>query len=160
MAERAVAIDLGDVTALAARFAGAPAVLEAESLVAMQRSTIAIQGDAREAAPVDTGLLRNSIAAEAMPWFGTVGTNVAYAEAVHEGRRPGAPMPPQGALLPWMERHGLAAKLEFAIRRGIARRGIPARRFLADALRANLGTVEREFQAAAARFVARVLGGR
>ena len=42
------------------------------------------------------------------------------------GRLPGRKMPPRGALLGWMARHGIEPRAEFLIRRKIARDGIPA----------------------------------
>lgn len=79
--------------------------------------------------PVDTGRLRNSIAAKvasgALPAWGHVGTNVAYGRFVHEGT--GAHWAPVGALTRWAKRHGVNP---YALQRSIARRGTRARPFM------------------------------
>lgn len=79
---------------------------------------------------VDTGGLRDSIAFVIAGRRGlqtlTVGPDEAHAAqaaAIEYGRAAGSRMPPSGALLPWMERHGIAPELEFVVRRAIAERG-------------------------------------
>lgn len=61
-----------------------------------------------------------------------------YYVYVESGRRPGAKMPPEKEILAWMRREGIAkgreAKAVYAIRRAIARDGIPARPFLLNAI--------------------------
>lgn len=78
----------------------------------------------------DTGTFIKSIKYRTMARAGRI-TGTIFSDApetlqqvMEYGRRPGAPMPPQGALLGWMARHGIDAKAEFPIRRAISRRGI------------------------------------
>lgn len=76
---------------------------------------------------------------------------------VDQGRRPGAPMPPKGALLGWMSRHGVPERAEYPIRRAIGRRGIPATPFIEVSLersRAVPAEIEEVVQ-----FVVRQFGG-
>lgn len=105
----------------------------------LDRSAIFLQGEARKniysVGAVDTGRLGNSIGIENDGDMSRlVGTNLTYAPTVEEGRKAGAKMPPAGALLAWMGRHGISADSEFAIRRGIARNGIAARPFFVPAV--------------------------
>lgn len=103
---------------------------------------------------VDLGRLRGSIthvvARDGDDLAVFVGTNVLYALPVHNGRRPGAKMPPVDAILDWArhkkmvdasmtesEQRGVA----FVIARSIARRGIKARPFLVEALPAARGVI-------------------
>jgi len=52
-----------------------------------------------------------------------------YAFVIEEGRRPGAPPPPRGALLPWLQRVGLPPAAEYPIRMKIAREGLHGQPF-------------------------------
>lgn len=126
-------------------------VVAEELRIAMVRSAAAVERDAKANVVVDTGTLRRSIATEVLPLEARIGSNQQHARPVEEGRRPGAPMPPSGSLLGWMNRHGIPAEAEFVIRRAIARRGIPSRPYLVPALESNRRNIEREFAAAADR---------
>ncbi len=106
----------------------------------LNRGAIYMQREARMAAPVDTGRLRNSIGTEA-PNTRTrsIGPNVEYAEYVEFGTRPH--MPPVGALAGWAKRHGLN---EEAVARGIAARGTKAQPYMqpaADATEVYIVTI-------------------
>ena len=98
---------------------------------------------------VDTGGLRDSIRAIVADRRGRqfleVGPDEAHATqgaVIEMGRRAGAPMPPAGALLPWMERHGIAAELEFVVRRNISERGTQPFPFAAPALDENAAPLD------------------
>ena len=54
--------------------------------------------------------------------------------SVEEGRRPGGRPPPPQTLVGWIRRHGLDVS-PFVLARAIGRRGIPAKPFMAPALR-------------------------
>lgn len=58
----------------------------------------------------------------AAPHIGDPGVEV-YEMEVELGRRPGAKMPPKGALLPWMAIRGIPEEAEFPIRRKIGEEG-------------------------------------
>lgn len=152
-------ITVANLDPLLGRLNGSAGLLEAELLTAMQRSTLQVQHDAMEASPVDTGTLRRAWTVTATALEGVVSNNVPYAPTMEYGRRAGAAMPPEGALLGWMGRHGIPAEAEFVIRRGIARRGIAAKRMAAQALEKNRAGIEQEFAQAAQRFAAKVAGG-
>ncbi len=112
-----------------------------------QRSTITVQNQARQKAPVDTGRLRSSIATQVdhstPPMWGKIGTNVKYAPFVEFGTRPH--WPPPGALQPWARRHGFPPGPEgdFLVRRAIARHGTRAQPYLIPALEESMGDIRR-----------------
>lgn len=122
-------------------------VVDAKSLIgdplrrALQRSAISVHNDAKKYTPVDTGRLRASITWKVddavIPRNALVGTNVAYAERVHDGTPPGTRVPPS-ALMVWAKRHNTNA---YAVSAAIRRRGIPANPFLGHALRDNVGII-------------------
>ena len=89
---------------------------------------------------------------------GQYGSNVPYAPAREFGRRPGAPMPPKGALLAWLRRHGIPAEMEFIIRRRIGRRGIPGEHVFRDTLAELKPLAEREFAGIKATLIAALNG--
>lgn len=76
-----------------------------------------------------------------------------------KGRRPGRPMPPVGALLPWMARHGIPAEAEFVVRRKIGRDGIPGIWFMRDGRAKVRPLFRREVAAATRRAIRRIAGG-
>lgn len=66
---------------------------------------------------------------------GAVGASADHALVVHEGRRPGKPMPPRAPIVRWLQKKaGLsleeAERAQFPVRRKIARSGIPGTPFL------------------------------
>lgn len=100
-----------------------------------------VQADMERRAPVDTGNYKasfvNRVKRSGMVVTGTVDnqSNPPVLQKVIEfGRRPGAKMPPQGVLLPWMARHGIPASAEFLVRRKIGRDGLPAQLIFQKAL--------------------------
>lgn len=144
---------------LVGRLNGSTALLEAELLAAMQRSTLAVQKTAMEVSPVDTGTLRRAWTVKATALEGVVANNVPYAPTMEYGRRAGAAMPPAGALLGWMGRKGIPAEAEFVVRRAISSRGIAAKRMAQQALERNRPGILEEFRQAALRFAQKVAGG-
>src|SRR5688500_13686015 len=123
-------INADDIQTWAAKVAGAPAILQQEQLTAMQRATLTVQRGAQSVVRVDKGELRQSVTTVATATEGKVGTSLPYGVVMDKGRRAGAPMPPQGALLGWMARHGIPPEMEFVVRRAIARNGIPGDKWL------------------------------
>ncbi|HJR01841.1 MAG TPA: hypothetical protein VKA83_09430 [Methylomirabilota bacterium] len=82
---------------------------------------------------------------------------------VELGRRPGAAMPPPGALVSWLvQKRSLsrdqAIRASFPLARAIGRRGIPGRFMFRQAFQRLRPYVTRQFEACAARISAR-LGG-
>lgn len=118
---------------------------------------------------VNMGTLRGSITAvldtRPVPLFTTVGTNKPHAIYVHEGRRAGGKMPPIDAIAEWvsqkklLNRGGKGKRLApdsvrvrtaaFLIARSIARKGIPPKPFLKDALLASQSEIKAEIAHAA-----------
>ena len=156
-------IDTGELDAFAQRYAGATAVIERECLRAMTETAIFIESRAKEGTPIDLGRLRQSIQYEVNPFEGVVragSDGLTYAATMEEGRRPGAPMPPAGSMLPWMQRHGIDSRLEYVIRRSIARNGIVGKHFMRQAAEAaQAGPAQKYFSLAIGR-ATRALGGR
>ncbi len=151
MATIRVDTDMREVDALIRRYGEAAPAVAREMTVAMTRATAQVQHDAQVLVPVDTGHLRRSITTDVTPFVGRVGSNVPYAPVVEYGRRPGAPMPPSGALDGWARRKGISASAIFAIRLRIARRGIKARPYLVPALERNRVAINQEFDRAIER---------
>lgn len=150
-------IDITGVELLARSLAGAKPLLDRELVTAMTRSVAAMQLDIQTAAPVWQGNARRSVTTTASAQRGTVGTNLVHAIVQLEtGRRAGAPMPPEGALLAWMASKGIPAEYEFVVRRAISRNGIPARKLFTKAFADNQDDIRAEFQASLKRFVARL----
>lgn len=155
-------VDVSQLVTLSKRYAAAGPIIQDELVSAGERSMLAVEGRAKKYVKRDTATLQRSLTSEAKPYAGgvraTAGTNVPYAETVEKGRRPGAPMPPQGVLISsgWLRRHGLPDKAEFAIRRAIARRGIPAAPFLTRAFDELKPEIAKEIQAVPGRVFVRL----
>lgn len=122
-----------------------PTLLDKPLRRLLTRAAMYAQGSARERAPVDTGLLRSSIAYEIeageAPLWAKVGTSVFYAASMEYGTGTqndgegggGEHWPPSGALSEWAHRHGIPNG--FLAARAIGRRGgLRPRRFLRGGL--------------------------
>lgn len=105
-----------------------------------------------ESMAVDEGRLRGSIThvvdRDGSELAVFVGTNVSYALPVHNGRRPGARMPPVDVILEWARRKGMIDDsmtpsqqrgVAYVLARSIARKGIRPKPFLVDAIPAARG---------------------
>lgn len=140
----------------------APATLGKELVIAGKRISLRGQALAKIYVPRDTGHLANTIYGDAVPSgigvVATFGASAEYAIYVEKGRRPGAPMPPQGVLLSWMASHGIPESSEFVVRRAIGKRGIKARPFVTKAFAEMKGDgfITREFQAAITRTIGKI----
>jgi phage gpG-like protein len=150
-------VDLREVLAVATSLSNSGPVIDREIKTALTKSGLVVEGRAKELAPVDTGKLRQSITTQVRTDSALVGSNLQYAPTMEFGRRPGATMPPAGALIGWMTRHGMDTRMEFALRRAIARRGIPEKRFLRGALEQNRARIEGYFQEAAQNIIKQVV---
>lgn len=154
-----IEVDVSSLERMAARYRGVAPIVVAEMRAAMQRSVLLVERSAKQVVPVDTGTLRRSITHEVQATggmvVGRVGSNQPHAKIVEEGRTPGG-MPPAGALLGWMGRHGIPAEMEFVIRRAVNRRKVP-RPYLRPAVTVNAAAINREFAQVPAR-VLRTLG--
>lgn len=132
------------------RKARASSIMAEPIRTALKKSAYVVDGQAKRNAPVDTGRLRasitNAVDASAVPRFATVGTNVMYARAVHDGRKPGSQPPTAGELALWARRHGNINP--YVLARSIKRRGIKPRPFLRSAFEANLDRIRGFFQTA------------
>ena len=96
----------------------APKIVTDELALAGRESGLAVEQKAKSYAPRWRGQLQRTITSRTSP-FGTtvtplfvstkVGTNSKYGAEKEFGRDPASPMPPPGALLPWMAAKGIAA---------------------------------------------------
>ena len=116
-------------------------------LQAYRDSTLMVLRTARVLAPVDTGKLRASITPEVVMQgntvMGVVGSNVEYAPYMELGTRPH--WPPPDALKVWAARHNISL---FLVCRAIARRGLPARKFLQKAFEKHRDAIVRRINGA------------
>lgn len=110
---------------------------------------------AREGMPKDTSEGARSIVSRVSGLEATVSSPLVHVAVMDQGRRAGAPMPPAGALLAWMRRHGFPEEAEYVLRRSIARRGIAGRFFFEKAR----GKVNDSIPAAVQKFIRAVESG-
>jgi hypothetical protein len=129
-----------DMERFAAALEGVMPLLHAQAhglVVDLQRAGVQqARQNLREAHAIDTRATIDGIQATdpqetERGWSGEVRATAPQSIFVERGRRIGAKMPPGGVLLGWMARHGIPARAQFVVRRAIARRGIPARPFMA-----------------------------
>ena len=109
---------LEHVTALGTQ---GPKIVTDELALAGRESGLAVEQKAKQYAPRWRGQLQRTITSRTSP-FGTtvtplfvttkVGTNSPYGAEKEFGRDPASPMPPPGALLPWMAAKGIPATNE------------------------------------------------
>lgn len=107
----------------------------------IQYATLLAEQVAKDGAPRDTGTLARSIVSELQPTSARIYSPLVYAAVMEAGRRPGARMPPPGALAGWARRHGFSQGSLFVLARNIGRRGIQGRFFFraaAEAIQAQL----------------------
>lgn len=83
---------------------------------------------------------------------GVVGTSSPYGEVIERGRRPGRGWPPRGALLRWVEmKFGVsgraAQRIEYLVRRKIARKGFEGAHMFDRAFEKNLTRLQGMAQA-------------
>lgn len=142
----------------------APQTLSREMFTAARR--ISKRGEALSQKYVkrDTGHTAGTIYSEAKQIGDSVqavwGASASNARTMDEGRKAGSKMPPQGALLPWMTAHDIPESAEFAVRRKIARDGIPAHPFVSRAHKEMkaAGVYVKEFGDAIKRTLAKIRG--
>lgn len=82
---------------------------------------------------------------------GVVGTSSPYGEVIERGRRPGRGFPPRGALLRWVElKFGVsgreAQRIEYLVRRKIARKGFEGAHMFDKAFAQNLPRLQQMAQ--------------
>lgn len=148
-----------DLDAYARAMKAAPVAHKRNLIAAVNRITTEGEARAKKYVPTDTHHLQRSITmVPAHDAGGAIrgawGTNLPYAQVVEEGRSAGSAMPPSGALLGWMGRHGIPDTMEFVVRRAIGRKGIPAKRYMARSRSEIKPLARRELQAAIAKTLA------
>jgi len=117
---------------------------------AMRESAILLQSLAKLNAPVFRGLLRLSIAQnvsdEGNKITAEVGSGLAYAPVVEEGRQVGWFPPPSGDLKTWARRKLGDERLAFVVARAIKRRGFRAQPYFKPALATASPRIQLIFQ--------------
>lgn len=147
-------------------FRQAPEVVREELTAFAHGATQLLRAEVVDRTPAAMGTLRASIHAsvesQAGNVLGVVGTAQPYAVPVELGTKPH--FPPVQALEDWVRvKLGLTGKegrgVAFAIARKISKRGTKGHFMFRDAYRDNQAEVQRQFDATAARIVARIAGG-
>lgn len=111
-----------------------PAAVAQKRDAALDESMEYLKREIQAGMPVDQGLGRGSIfTAHRGEGVGVVGSPLIHVLVMEEGRRPGATPPPVGPIQGWLSRHGMDAKLAFAVARAIGRRGMKARHMFRNA---------------------------
>lgn len=112
---------------------------ELESLVTW------LEGEVKQRAPYDTGVLRNSIFSEVRvngaAITGLVSTPMVYGPPMEFGRAAGRRMPPSDALKNWTRRHLGDEKLAFVVARSIGKKGIQKQEMFQNAWKDNLSRI-------------------
>jgi hypothetical protein len=142
-----------------------PQFVSQELNVAMEASLQFAEGQIAARTPVGvSGNLRKGLNHQILSPFpnlvGSVGSPQPYAPVMEEGRRPGAKMPPVDAIKIWVVRKlGVppeeADGVAFVIARSIARKGIEGRHMFKEGLEVSEPHINRLFDEAIARSVAR-----
>lgn len=144
-------------------FARAPEIVEEEMQRYLAEATMHLRTEVVDRTPAAMGTLRASIhtdfSVSGSQILGVVGTAQPYAVPVELGTRPH--FPPVQALEDWVrQKLGLSGKeahsVAFLIARKISKKGTKGHFMFRDAFQANAGEVQRQFDAAAARIVARI----
>jgi len=117
----------------------------------LRQAGFLVEAAAKKRATVDTGRMRASITSNVDPraLTTTIAPTVDYAAHVEFGTAPH--FPPPSALQPWARRHGFPSGMAGAmlVARAIARRGTKARPFMAPALEASTGPINKLLNAMA-----------
>lgn len=154
--------DFTEVRKMASTYTGGAKIVLDETRKGIQKSVIQIEADAKRLVPTDTHNLQRTITHEVTTQgtnvIGRAGTNSNYGKIVEDGRTPGR-MPPPGALLGWMRRHGIDARYEFVVARSINRRKRP-RPYLKPALAKNRAAITREMDQVLRRVAQRLAAAR
>lgn len=157
------------------RLARLPTVTARALRQELTASLLLLEADAKQHVAQDTRALARSIThtidGTGVDLTGRVGPGLGYGVVVERGRRTDAKMPPVAALIPWVQRHGLAGpgrgkasrtqarRVAFLIARKIARKGIPAHPYLATALERQLPIIRARFARLGVEIVASLRGG-
>jgi HK97 gp10 family phage protein len=103
-------VDLTEVHKLAGDLLGAALVVDAKASLAIAKTALDIEADAKAFCPVDTGFLRGSISSEIEPLEAEIGPTADYAGYVEYGT---SRMAPQAYMTPAFDRR--APLLEVAL---------------------------------------------
>ncbi len=133
-----------------------PITMGKETDMAVRKSILMIEREAKINAPVDTGLLRTNIHKNQISKAtGEVSVGVRYAIAVHEGTRPHWPNWKDAGFQNWAHRKGMNPYL---VARAISRRGTKANPFLRKAVESSKSAIKGFFKDAVANTLKSISG--
>lgn len=129
----------------------APAIIQAALDGFVTEATHFLDGEVKKRTPQGVfgaqggliGSIQNRVTGKGTPLIkGTIMSAQKYVEVIEKGRRAGKGMPPKGVMLRWIEtKLGLseteAKRIEFAIRRGIGKKGFKGRHMFEKAVTEN-----------------------
>ena len=125
-------------------FKQAPKIATKNLNTAIKQSVLTLLANARIAAPVDQGFLRNSGMVTSFEVLkGMLQNKAPYAVYMHEGTRPH--YVPIAAIKGWADRHGIPP---FLVQRSIMRKGTKARPFFKNSIEASLAAIDKYFKSA------------
>lgn len=134
-----------------------PETFRANAQIAMKKSLLLLERDAKVFAPSNEGTLRKSIKTTLKPLEGAVLAMAKYAEFVHDGTRPHwPPYDPGSSLERWARMKGIPP---FLVARAIARRGTRAQPFFDEAIEANRVPISTLFEEALEKTVTDIAHG-
>lgn len=143
---KTITITSPDMAQFGAYLSKHPETFREHAQVAMKKSLLLLERDAKIFAPSNEGTLRKSIKTTLRPLEGAVLAMAKYAEFVHDGTKPHMPpTDPGGSLDRWAKKKGIPT---FLVARAIARRGTKAQPFFDEAIEANEGKINSLFSEA------------
>jgi hypothetical protein len=162
MALRSVEYDASELFALANSMKGAKRIVTQETTKALTKGGKLVEAQAKQNLQANgslaSGALMTGFVMKVSAYVLIVTNTRPYAINVEEGRKPGGKMPPSDAIAAWMAIKGIAPELNFVIRRGIAKHGIPPKPFMGPAFDHSLPTLLKLIEAATVAASQRIVG--
>lgn len=157
-------IDYSEIEHFTAVLQQSPRIVGEESHLAMTKSLDVLEGNIAAETPVNSGMLRGSIAkqitGQGVNLTGEVATPLMYGLPVETGRKPGR-RPPKDAIKLWVIRKlGLTGReadsAAFLIARAIGRRGTKGAFMFQKGFERSLSTINRLWDEVPARVIKRL----
>lgn len=137
-------VKISGLDALQKAFKQSPKVATKHLNTAIKQSIFTLLANARMAAPVDQGFLRNSGMVTSFEILkGLLENKAPYALYVHEGTRPHYVS--LSAIKGWADRHGIPP---FLVQRSIMRKGTKGKPFFKDSIEASQESINQYFDKA------------
>lgn len=159
-----MAIDVRQAVAFAQRSRNAANIVRQELTSALEKSGRAVEGTAKELAPINEGFLRDSIAPHLQYPNMIVSAQKEYAPVMEYGREAGKPMPPDEPIRYWLQRKRMLTgdeaadnSLVWRVRMGISKNGIKGRFYMKRSFEQNQNRIRQFFDLAGASIRRRAL---